>query len=128
MSRKSAGPLLVLAGLVLGLATPAGAAPSDYAGTPPPDGGSHYTGAPPPGDYAGLGPDYSGIRSDYVAVAPPQVTAVGADPTAMADTADVGGRPAGTSGFPLTTGDLAGLTVLAALVVATLATLRRRSH
>ncbi len=143
MSSTRAAPVSVVIGLVLGLTAPAAAEPTDYAGAAPvtpvtvsPTGGSDDAGTPPPpgpavappgSDYAGLGAGYAGVGSDFVAGPGPRPAGLGAGPRGTVDTADVGGRPAGTAGFPVTTGDLAGLSVLTALVLATLVTLRRRS-
>ena len=131
MSIRSAVRAAIVAGAVLGSASPLSAAPSDYVGNPTapavPVTGSDYAGigqtyAGIVATAAGTAPAYAGAGSDYVTGA--RVTPLG---TEEADATVRRARPVSTSRFPVTSGDLAGLIGLGLVALGVAGSLRRRT-
>ncbi len=144
MSIKRASAAVAAAGFVVGLASPLAAAPGDYAGTAPappdvPAVGTEFVGTSPPAtpvalpptgsDYAGIGSDYAGIALDHTRIASDHVGTgtQSAQPTDEVDGGVRRARPAASSGLPVTSGDLAGLTGMGLLALGVFGSLRRRT-
>ncbi len=150
MPRRTAALALIVA-TAWTLTSTAGAAPGDYAG-PPPVGvpaPSAHTGppAPPPPTDTGVLPppgtppavpvsDYTGVGPSYVGGFPPPGAMEATDAFAAIARPDGGSRPpadlaaaddGGVSRVPVTRSDVVGLSIIAALVVASLVSLRRRA-
>ena len=115
--------------------------PSSYTGVVPPPGvpGPVVPGAEVPGpEVPGVVPvsTYTGVGPSYVGTFPPSAATVGASAfpaidgpqsTSPAPGALAGADQGGVSRFPVTRGDVVGLSIVGALVLGSLVSLRRRA-